>query len=124
MSLDGKVAPMVTVCRARIREHFLGSATKSMRRCQNPAVTQVAMRIREHYEKKNRQASVRVNLSENCVRNPMDVEACMQSNPPSSSVTPNFSVNRQSVQDGSTSSKCTTVRNSMRDRQASLEESF
>ena len=37
----------------RIKDNFLGSSSKSMRRCQSAHVEQVAMRIKEHYQCKN-----------------------------------------------------------------------
>ena len=48
---------------SRIREHFLGSAHKSMRKCTHPALQQVVARIKVHYEKKNRLANIYSNLS-------------------------------------------------------------
>ena len=63
----------------RIRDHFLGSSSRSMRRCQSANVEVVAMRIKEHYQCKNRNASMVINQHESGMPNALDEEVGVHS---------------------------------------------
>ena len=71
-----------------IRDHFLGSAHKSMHKCTHRALQQVAVCIKEHYEKKNRLANIYTNLKESTIQNSVESTISMEAHPPSLSITP------------------------------------
>lgn len=107
----------------RIREHFLGSATKSMRRCQSSHVEQIAIRIKEYYLDKNRKAGVQINLRENMKSTVVENDNASQSARASCNVTPNISASRSDNEDFG-SCKNTGIPFMSRTRQTSLHESF
>ena len=106
----------------RIRDHFLGSSSRSMRRCQSANVEVVAMRIKEHYQCKNRNASMVINQHESGMPNALDEEVGVHSKS-SSFAAPDASTSTKNVGEGA-SSKSASFPTVNRSRQTSLDESF
>lgn len=96
-----------------------------MRKCTHPALQQVAARIKEHYEKKNRLANIYSNLKDGTAQNSMESTIPVEAYPPSLSITPTCRVNATTTTEGgSASSKLVSTKSSMCARQTSLMESF
>lgn len=95
-----------------------------MRKCTHPALQQVAVHIKEHYEKKSRLANIYSNLKDGTAQNSMESTILVEAYPPSLSVTPTCRVNAMTTEGGSASSKLPSIKSSMCARQTSLMEGF
>ena len=80
------------------------------------------MRIKEHYQCKNRKASILVNLKESEMSNAMNEDVGLPSK--SSFVPPDASTSKKNIGEGPASSKCLGFPTLNRPRQTSLDESF